>query len=219
MKKLFFILTFTIFFGSDALAADCRNVAFSPHIEVFSSYGKLQYDTSKNMAQITESAKKYGIVKNNIFASGLATVDISTDILTNTIGQPADNGLICVYPTNVRLFIGFSDPLIYISNTLKPGTCEYKVVLRHEQTHQFINKEMLDYFLPMFRNAFSRIVASTPPVQTDSINRVDEASRLLTEQYNRKLLPLVSFFKQEMINEQKRLDNKNNYVHEKNLCR
>lgn len=219
MKKLFFILTFAIFFSSGAWAADCRNIAFSPQIEVFSSYGKLQYDTSKNIAQITESAKKYGLVENNLFASGLATVDISTDISVNTIGQPADDDLICVYPTKIRLFIGFSDPLIYISNTLKPGTCEYKVVLRHEQTHQFINKEMLDYFLPLFRSAFGQIVAATPPVQIASINRVDEASRFLTEQYNRKLLPLVNFFKQEMISEQKQLDNQNNYIREKNLCR
>lgn len=218
MKKLFFILITAIFFSSRAWAADCQNITFSPQIEVFSSYGKLQYDTSKNIAQITESAKKYGLVKNNLFASGLATVDISTDISANTIGQPEDDGFICVYPTKVRLFIGFSDPLIYISNTLKPGTCEYNVVLRHEQTHQFINKEMLDYFLPLFRSAFSQIIAATPPIKITSINEVDEASRLLTEQYNQKLLPLVNFFKQEMISEQQQLDNKNNYIHEKNLC-
>ena len=148
---------------------------------MFSSYGKLQYDTSKNISQITDIANKYGLIEKNLFASGLATVDISTDISTETIGQPQKNGMICVYPTKVRLFLGFSNPLIYISNTLKPKSCEYNVVLRHEQTHQFINKEMLDYFLPLFRTAITQIVINTPPVQISSINQVDEASRFLTE--------------------------------------
>lgn len=219
MKKLFFILISALFFSPAVFAADCRNISFRPQVDVFSSYGKLQYDTSKNIAQITVAAQKYGLMENNLFASGLATVDISTDISANTIGRPQEDGGICVYPTKVTLFIGFSDPLIYISNSLKPETCEYKVVLRHEQTHQFINKEMLDYFLPLFKQAFTRIVETTPPLQIESINRVNEASERLTNEYNRKLLPLVNFFKQEMISEQKRLDNKSNYIYEKNLCR
>ena len=218
MKKLFFILIFSIFFASSSLSSECDSIAFYPKIEMFSSYGKLQYDTSKNISQITDIANKYGLIEKNLFASGLATVDISTDISTETIGQPQKNGMICVYPTKVRLFLGFSNPLIYISNTLKPKSCEYNVVLRHEQTHQFINKEMLDYFLPLFRTAITQIVINTPPIQISSINQVDEASRFLTEEYNKQLLPLVDFFKQEMIYEQRHLDNTQNYIHEKSLC-
>ncbi|MBS4772737.1 MAG: hypothetical protein KHX55_00480 [Proteobacteria bacterium] len=218
MKKLFFILISAVLFCSEASAENCRDSDFLPQIEIISSYGKLRYDTSKNIAQITDSAQKYGLAKNGLFASGLATVDIATDISANTIGRAGDDRTICVYPTKVTFFIGFSNPVVYISNTLKPETCEYKVVLRHEQTHQYINKEMLDYFLPLFREACTRIVHQTPAIPISSINQVDAASQQLTTQYNQKLLPLIDFFKQEMIAEQGRLDNKSNYLREKNLC-
>lgn len=218
MKKLFFILISATFFCGAAFAENCRDINISPQIEVYSSYGKLQYDTSKNIGQITDSAQKYGLAEKGLFASGLATVDIATDISVNTIGRTGNDGTVCVYPTKAVLFIGFSNPLIYISNSLKPGTCEYKVVLRHEQTHQYINKEMLDYFLPLFYKAFSQIVNQTPALQITSINQVDAASQELTARYNQKLLPLIEFFKKEMIAEQGRLDNKSNYLHEKNLC-
>lgn len=218
MKKLFFILISAIFFCTEAFAENCRNIDFSPQIKVYSSYGKLQYDTSKNISQITDLAQKYNLAEKGLFASGLAIVDIATDISAKTIGYPEKNGTICVYPTNVSLFIGFSNPIIYISDNLKPDTCEYKVVLRHEQTHQYINKEMLDYFLPLFHKAFIQIVNQTPAIQITSINQVDAASQQLTAEYNRKLLPLIELFKKEMIAEQSQLDNKSNYQHEKNLC-
>ncbi len=218
MKKLFFILILSLFVPEKIFAADCADNYVPPHIEIFSSYGKLQYDTSKNIVQLTEIAKKYGLSEQGLFASGLSTVDISTDISVNTLGKPTDDKKICVYPTSIRLFIGFANPLIYISDTIKPHSCEYKVVLRHEQTHQYINKEMLDYFLPLFSEAFIRIVRSTPPVLINNINEVNAASQILTEEYNRKLQPLIEFFKKEMIAEQQRLDNADNYSYEKKLC-
>ena len=218
MKKLFFILIFTPFFCTNALAENCQDIKIFPQIEIFSSYGKLYYNTSNNIEQITAYAKKYGLTEGGLFASGLATVDIATDISTNTIGSFQNNGTLCVYPTKATLFIGLSNPTIYISKDLKPESCEYKVVLRHEQTHQYINKEMLDYFLPLFKEAFTKIIHQTPAIQITSINQVDAASQQLTNQYNKKILPLIEFFKKEMIKEQGHLDNKSNYLREKNLC-
>lgn len=219
MKKLFFVLIFALFLGTPALAKQCPPPSFEPQIQVYSSYGKLKYDTSKNNAQITVLAKKAGLDEKGLFASGLATVDISTDISINTIGKQMGDNFVCIYPTKINLFIGFADPTIYISNALKKDSCEYKIVLRHEQTHQYINKEILDYFLPLFSKAFAEIVNSTPPVKASHVNDIDAASEYLTQKYNQKLLPLANFLKTEMLKEQSRLDNQSNYLHEKNLCR
>ena len=93
-----------------------------------------------------------------------------------------------------------------------------EVVSRHEQTHQQINKTALDYFLPLFQNAFYKIVKTVKPIHVNNISDVDKASTKLTKEYNKKFSPLIAFFEKEMLNEQKKLDNTNNYLHEQQLC-
>lgn len=218
MKKLFFILISFFYLSGSALAA-CPEVVPLPKIKLLSSYGKLRYVSDKDNRQITDLAAVHGIIEQGIFAYGLSTVQIHMDVSLKAIGDSVAEYDICVYPTIVELSIYFSDPTIYISNQLAPDSCEYNVVLRHEQTHQQINKAALDYFLPLFNSAAQKIAASIKPINVSNISDIDAASNELTEKYNQKLRPLLKYFKQQLLNEQLKLDNKVNYQHENSLCR
>lgn len=218
MKKLFFILISFFYISGSALAA-CPEIVPLPKIKLLSSYGKLQYISDKNNQQITDLAATHGIIEQGIFAYGLSTVQIHMDVSLKAIGDSVAEYDICVYPTTVELSIYFADPTIYISNQLSPKSCEYNVVLRHEQTHQQINKAALDYFLPLFNSAASKIAASIKPINVSNISEIDAASNELTEKYNQKLRPLLTFFKQQLLKEQLKLDNSVNYQHENSLCR
>ncbi len=217
MKKIFFILTFLIFptlaFGA------CPEITSAPKIELYTSYGKLRYDFSQNNQQITKLAEKQGIIEKGLFASGLSTINVNMDITLKTVGDIIGKYDFCVYPTTIKLSVYFSDPTIYISKQLIPNSCEYNVVLRHEQTHQQINKAALDYFLPLFDEAAKKIALSIKPINVKSLSEIDKASAELTEEYNKKLSPLLEFFKQELLKEQLKLDNQANYQHENILCR
>ena len=92
-------------------------------------------------------------------------------------------------------------------------------MLRHEQTHQQINKAALDYFLPLFNEAAKKISTSIKPINVKTLSDIDKASAKLTEEYNKKLSPLLDFFKQELLKEQLKLDSQANYQHESILCR
>lgn len=221
MKKLFFILTAGfVFYGIRYTAAsDCAKTPVSPEIEFTTSYGKLRYSSEYDNRRLTEVAALYGISEKGLFASGLSTVNINWEISTDTLGQLNADGSVCVVPAKVNFYLGFSDPVIYISNELQPESCEYNVVKRHEQTHQQINKTALDYFLPLFRDALHKIIAAVPPEQVNHISQIDNATTRLTAEYNRRLAPLIDVFKEELLLEQSKLDNRDNYLHEKNLCR
>lgn len=217
MKKLFFILTLFIFptLGYGA----CPENISAPKIELYTSYGKLEYDFSQNNEEITKIAQKQGIIEKGLFASGLSTINVNMDITLKTVGDIIGKYDFCVYPTTIKLSIYFSDPTIYISKQLIPNSCEYNVVLRHEQTHQQINKAALDYFLPLFNEAAKKISTSVKPINVKNLSDIDKASAELTEEYNKKLSPLLEFFKQELLKEQLKLDNQANYQHENTLCR
>ena len=209
----------SFFYGINISAAsECGKTPVSPEIEFTTSYGKLRYNHEHNNQRLTEIAAQYGISEKGLFASGLSTVNINWEISTDTLGQVGTDGSVCVIPTKINLYIGFSDPVIYISKELQPGSCEYNVVKRHEQTHQQINKTALDYFLPLFRDALTKIIAAVPPEQVNHISQIDNATSRLTAEYNRRLSPLIEVFKEELLLEQSKLDNRDNYLHEKNLC-
>lgn len=219
MKKLFFILIFSLFILGNKAFAACPDNLPSPKIELYTSYGKINYIQNLDNRQITELAAQKGYIEKGIFASGLSFVEVNMDITLKTIGDIIDKYDICVYPTSIRLSVYFSNPTIYISNQLSPNSCEYKVVLRHEQTHQQINKSALDYFLPLFKSATLKIAPTIKPINVTNISEIDGASNILTEKYNQKLTPLLNFFKQQLQKEQFKLDNQLNYQYENTLCR
>lgn len=222
MKKIFFILTVlcgVLSHSLTALAAGCGNIRPHPQIEFSTSYGQLRYDFRNDNQQITQIAKKYGIIEKGLFASGLATVNVSWEISLNTLGQIIGDYDICVIPTHINIFIGYSEPVIYISNELEKNSCEYNVVLRHEQTHQQINKTALDYFLPQLQKQIQAIASGIKPLNVYSITDIDKATIDLTKNYNEKIAPYIDDFKNKLLAEQSKLDNHLNYEHESKLCK
>lgn len=219
MKKLFFILIFCLNFLPVQDLSACPKNNHTPKINLYTSYGKLTYDNSKNNAQITEIASKYGILEKGIFASGLSTIDINLDIVLKTSGEELPDKSICVYPENIDFTISFSSPVIYISDQLKPNSCEYNLVLRHEQTHQQINSSALDFFLPLFRSAANKIAQNLKPIKIQNNSEINKASNQLTLEFNEKLTPLLNFFKKQILQEQLKLDNNENYKNESLICR
>ena len=221
MKKLLIILTSGLFWltAPAAKAMDCSQIKSIPSVEFSTSYGKLRYDKSKNNLEITNIAKQYGIKEKGLFAAGLATINVNFEVSVNTLGKIYGPKNICVVPTNINIYIGFSDPVIYLSKNLRPGSCKYNVVLRHEQTHQQINKNALEYFLPLFQEAIYKIIPTVSPINVEDSNAIDQATTQLTQIYNQKITPLIEVFKAELLSEQGKLDNLDNYQHEEEICK
>ena len=235
MKKLFFILTVLFFLLCGGLAdksrADdgknpfnpgagpCAELISEPEIVFKTSYGHLRYDFSMNQKELTELGKQYGIVEQGLFASGLAVIGVNWEIQLETAGRVADDGTICVVPEKLEVFIGYQDPVIFISNQLVPDSCDYNVVMRHEQTHHQINAAALEYFIPGLRRSVSEISGHISPVRVGGISEIDEATNRLTEDYIKEISPLIQHFKKELMQEQGKLDNHTNYKFENDLCR
>lgn len=219
MKKLFFILTILLCplksWGVDICASEKPR----PNIIFKTSYGKLHYNRTNNKKGLTKIGKEYGIVEQGLFASGLALVDVTYRVSVNTIRKSNRAGTYCIIPQDVEVFVGFQNPEIYLASELKTGSCEYNVVLRHEQTHQQINVAALRYFLPRLKESATSIIYNTPAIEIRDKNDSDQATQDLIKAYMRQLNPLVEFFKKELLREQKKLDNHQNYQMEGDLCR
>lgn len=218
MKKLFFILTFALFYSFDASATNCSDISVNPTINFSYSFGNLSYDNTKSVQEISEIAKSFNLVENNAFARGLATANVKFDISIKTATHPIGIKQFCVVPANVEVFLGLEDPTIYMANTLQEGSCEYNIVLRHEKTHQQINKTAIEYYLPIFKASVTNIVKKISAIPIGNTNQIEQTTRNLTEEYSSKIMPLVNFIKKEISQEQIKLDNQVNYALEGQLC-
>ena len=225
MKKFSSLLIFLSLFciKSNVVFAEdvpCGEIVPEPEVFFTTSYGNLRYDREKTKAELTEIGKTYGIGEKGLFAAGLSTIKVNWEISIDTINKFSEDGEeICVIPIKINLHLGYEDPAIYLSKELTEGTCAYDVVLRHEQTHQQINKVALDYFAPRIKANMQNIAAE---IGTEKIVDLDEISSVngeITKKYISFVEPMINTFKSELKKEQSKLDNAENYHMEGELCK
>lgn len=231
MKKVFFALTLCVAWGSFAYAAEdlsqykeeCLSVIERPKVEVESSYGKLRYNFSKDKKTLREETerkfKENGLEMPADFQPiGLTKVqnDLKFDL---GIGQiEISRGYSCLYPTDIKAFLGYYISTIYILKGLAKESCLYNLALRHEKTHMQIYIEALDYFLPQFKKTVDELFET---VGVSIIARGEDgkkAAEQLNNRYNDVIQKKVELWHKEVEKEQLKLDSLENYVLENRLC-
>jgi len=224
MKKLFFILTF-LFISQPAFGQltdaqkKCMESPVNPTVNFYSSYGRLSYDFTKNTKEVHALSEEFGHLEQGLFAHGLAIVTVVNEVALSTSGQFLGDNNICVIPASLDVFIGYNNPVIYVSRELKKDSCEFEQALRHEKAHQQIHKTALDYFLPQISHAVQRISRDVKPVLISDISQMDQAAEYLTKQYMARTSIITKRFKEEILKEQAKLDSIENYRMEGELCR
>lgn len=223
MKKIVFVLTLCCSFIPHAYSADlqvCGDIDVFPDIEFSTSYGQLQYDFSKNTKKISQIAARIGHKETSAFATGLATVRVENEYVLGTKAVPlSQNKGYCLVPEIIKVYVGFSRPVIYISKELPKNSCQYNLVMLHEQTHQRINKTALDYFIPYFRFAAEKIGHELKPIHIEKLTQIDKATDDMTQEFTDRFDKVLDVFKKELAVEQGKLDNQTNYTIEDNICK
>jgi len=229
MKKLFFVLILSAIFylalpvyaekATVDMRGECESMVSVPELVLTTSYGKLVYDFSLSKNELSKMAQQAGIFEQGVFAAGLALVNIDSEFELETLTQTMDNNDRCILPQRFKVYIGFSRPTIYMAKELQPGSCNYNLVLRHEQVHQQINKQALEYFIPIIRRELSEIIKKIPPAYVGRMDSEDKISAALTQKYYNAVTPLVNHLRDQILEEQRKLDNRSNYRKESGICR
>ena len=227
MKKIFCISLFAAysFFCQSVLAQSatdeaCRAFVREPQVEVAVAYGKLKYDFSKNNRSLTRlHIRQYGSVPAGNYVNGLATNDLTTEISFKLNKNTLPNGTVCVYPATIKLKIAMDNPTIYLSKDMDKNSCRYQIALRHEQTHQQINAEALDYYLPLIQKQFVAAVKDFPFISASYDVNLKLAQEQFKDKYLQGVNTLLEEMKNEINNEQSKQDNQTQYDYEQALCK
>lgn len=228
MKKLFFILIFgayCIFLSSPAHALtarqQCQKVMTPPKLTVHVSYGKLTYNHDLGHRALARlHARQYG--KNigpNTQLQGLATSQYAYKTAFTAVKHELNNGVFCVYPQDVHLYLSIDDPVIYVAKELQVGSCQYELALRHEQTHQQITLEVFEHYLPLIQQRFIETIKQNGLLSGKGKINTTYASETIKDRLTNVMTPLFDELQKTNLSEQIKLDNPQNYNFEQSLCR
>jgi hypothetical protein len=104
---------------------------------------------------------------------------------------------------------------VYVASDFKPGTCEYRAVLDHENQHVGINNAALKEFAPRFRATLEKALAAQQPVFShDGQAGTDAALEAVQDRMNGHL----DQFQQLTAQRNAPLDSQNNYGETAKLC-
>ena len=227
MKKLFYILIFLSFacFSNFAVAANmnvrCKPFVSNPKVTIKAVFEPLRYDFSRAARTLENMHRKEygGQTHEGYRINGLTPYNLKTTLEFNVLKKVFKDGVTCYYPGQVSLVLTFKDPVIYIARGVRKGSCEYELTMRHEQTHEQINLEAVEYYLPKIKDRFIATVkkyAVAGRAKDDlSLEFVQES---LQKKYLDALTPLLNELEAEITREQNKFDSKEHYNFESSLC-
>lgn len=121
----------------------------------------------------------------------------------------------CIGLKNVAAEIGFKHFQVYVARDLKPGSCEYRTTLDHEQAHVAIYKDQLRQFAPRFEQRLERVAASLKPIVSRTANA---GHSYYLNKIRGEFQQVYRQFNRETDRRQGRLDTPENYRREQALC-
>ena len=227
MKKLFYILIFLSFacFSKFAEAANanmrCKPFVSNPKVTIKAVFEPLRYDHSRAPRTLeTMHRKEYnGDTHEGYRINGLTPYNLKTTLEFNVLKKVFKDGVTCFYPGEITLVLTLKDPVIYIARGVKKGSCEYELTMRHEQTHEQINVEALEYYLPKIKDSFIKAIkkyAVAGRLKDDVTLEVVQES--LQKKYFAAINPLLKELEDEIATEQAKFDTLEQYNYESSLC-
>ncbi|WP_417793170.1 hypothetical protein [Terasakiella pusilla] len=224
MKMPAFLLVFfgaTLFFAKAPLYAKtgwpaCPEDGRSVDIYVEQSMGQLRYHSAFNSAQLSNLRGNVGRRLGPMWVpTGLTIADENYRLSVSTKTYPLGQNRYCSILTGAKLFIGYQNIDVYVSNKYQPGSCEHESILNHENIHVRIFRETLYDHANGIETALRRKAPGVGPVYMRSPNgAASKVQRLLDAQ----IRPLFKRMSQEISRKNARIDTKSNYRREQALC-
>jgi hypothetical protein len=147
-------------------------------------------------------------------ALGITYVQSVVSMQASTLIKPQGRGF-CVYLSSIDAEFGWDRLEVYVASEYKPGGCEYRTILDHENQHVAIDKATLRETAPQMRARLEAVLREQQPLYVT--NEQSGADQALAAVYNRMNGPLEQF-QQTMNTRNAGIDTDSNYDALAQMC-
>ncbi|MHA1599117.1 MAG: hypothetical protein ACTSV1_10380 [Alphaproteobacteria bacterium] len=201
-------------------AAATRVCTSSPtpvRINIKRDIGKVVFKLGYGRADLKRLHRRNikGRAADNLNPLGLTLTDFRFNIKTTVRLQPLAGGRHCATPESFDLNIGYSDFIIYIDRRYKRGSCEYRAIREHENTHVSLYRAYLARHMPELRR---QAEATARRIKPTHVNRPDAGATYIQNQMQSRIKPIIDRIGREADAANAKIDTPRSYRDVQLLC-
>ena len=218
--KIFFISLFTgllVFNSTEAQSKTCAIERGHTSVKLVPRYGKISYNNGHSALQLGTKFGRHGKIAHRLgwVTRGLTKTNLERRLNIRIRYQNQTNRRICAALTDATLEIGYDQFRVYIARQHKPGACEYRTTLDHENTHVRIYQTTLRKYTPRLERKLRQSTDQLRPIEASS---AEQAQRHFISKIERDLRLILNEMSREMDKANGRIDTVKNYKREQALC-
>lgn len=188
LKKIIILMAFII--PNISFADDCLDYKLTPNVNI----------TSPNWTKsVVQPLQSMDVLHGDVIATFVDEFEITTDLTAIEDG-------FCVALKNIDVKMGYSDFLVQIDISHKPGSCSYNAILQHEDEHIRAYLSVIEDNMNLFQKSIQSAAQSIVPVFVKNEQDVEKAIDKLNDELQNH--PDIILLKQQ-IHADEEIRNKN----------
>lgn len=201
-----------LFLSPPTAAADCTMPELRPTVELTEKKGRQRFSNGYSGSQL-EDKRRQGSPASAAAQGpewhlvGLMGRDLSWEIKIVVQGRDLGHGY-CVGLKDVEMILGYGRITVYVDRRYRPGSCEYAVILEHEQQHVQNFKSNLANYIPQIRSRLEDEVRRLTPRTAGSVK--SGADRFVRE-LRQRMAPLLNQMQSDMSRGDRLIDTPESY--------
>jgi hypothetical protein len=223
-KILFSLVLFSFTFGGNYAKADryddfCSASRSQVPVNLNINYGEVEYLHDLKHSSFARYLRREMDMKAKLAQTvrGLTVAEASFGIQGNAEVTKMGNRY-CVRLANVDVTFGYSRIVVLIDKKYKEKSCEYKVIKEHEDTHVYLNRQVLTEFAPRIKQKVNEVAASIPPRVEYTKVRAERALSEMLAKVQEAVKPDMAEFRILQDERNQAIDTKENYRATTNMC-
>jgi hypothetical protein len=145
---------------------------------------------------------------------GVTQLEQGVVVIPSVLTLPRPGGIYCVWVTKVSASLGSPVMNVYVAQEYEPGTCEYNVIMNHENTHVRFNLETLRAWAPTISAALTEAARRRFPAVFHSRPGANEVVNYLVD----NVRATFQLMNQDMARRNATIDTPENYARENAKC-
>lgn len=192
-----------------------------PTLDIQMTPQEAPLDTSMSMAELTT-----GFANNpdstlstepGWHLGGLTLSNIQVSYSAQYLQQQVSQADGCLYIRHVDVNILYS-PVIYIATDFLNKQCQYDLTLAHEQRHVGTDLEVINDYIPLFRQKMEQYLASVGPQGPIDMGQMEDTQTAILDQLIADAQPINDELAETRRQRQAAFDTQENYLYENSLC-
>jgi len=179
--------------------------------------GRVTVNRRLSQKQLTAMMRKKSKIRSSreLLNNGLTRTKYGTNMAFELQYAELNSGKVCAALRTVEATFGYAEITVYIARKYKKGSCQYRTVLQHENTHVAIHRKYLTKYADRMRRRLTTTANKAGVIYAPT---VQQAKNTFRKRLEKAIDRMTEEFSRELDAANARIDTPENYRRENKRC-